>query len=277
MNKNENALNIIKGFSQKIGLDFDLIKRIQIVIYDKSYAYMGKINPITINREMFFELILQQAVLNDLLSEDENKIKVSQNIILHELFHCKEMITTSLYVDFHKLYFHTPITTTRLLLLDTAVQQWSEYYAYYHSSKTYERDIIISDYISSANASLKVLHDKLIETHNMSEIQILYSFITNLIDFIHICIILIANYNATYNKKYKKEFDSIKRSGIYGTYYPYLKDLLHYMNDLLTSYPKWVSESAFIELGYKLFSFIHINKLTFTTNDLSDNFMLKLI
>lgn len=57
MNKNENALNIIKGFSQKIGLDFDLIKRIQIVIYDKSYAYMGKINPITINGEMFFELI----------------------------------------------------------------------------------------------------------------------------------------------------------------------------------------------------------------------------
>lgn len=273
----QNVINYIKVYAKQIDLDFNLIYRIQLVIHDKGCVYEGKINPITINDTLHFELFIQQNVLNNLLSENADKVIFSQNVIQHELYHCKEMSITSAYIDWHTLYFLSTMTTTKSLLLDTAVHQWSEYYAYYNSSKNYERDIKIIDYMSSANASLKVLYNKLIENPNMSEIQIINSFITNIISFIHISITLIAHYNSTHSKKYMKELDYIRRSTQYSEYYSYLKDLSYYMHSLYITYPKWVSEDAFVELAYKLFSFIHINNLTYSTKDLLDNFMFKLI
>ena len=153
----EKVINLIKAYAKQMNLDFNLIQRIQVVVHDKKHSYEGKINPISINDDLYFELLLQQNVLDDLLSEDENKVMLSQNIIQHELCHCKEMSITSIYIDWHTLYLHDTMTTTKLLLFDTAVRQWSEYFAYYNSSKIYERDINITDDMSSANASLKVL------------------------------------------------------------------------------------------------------------------------
>lgn len=277
MDYNENIVNIVRDYSLQIGFDFNLIQRIHIIAYEKVKEWYGKVVPIMYNNNLYFELLFCKNLINDLLFNDNTKLQLSKSIIIHELFHCKEMYITSRNIDCNKLYFHEPIVTTKMLLFDTAIKQWSEYYAYYNSSKYGDRQINLSNYICEVNTSLKVMYNKLVQTQDVSDVQMPISFITDIIDFIHRCIMLIAYYNSTHDKKYKNELEYFKRSLLYKDYYPYLKDLSYTFNNLYRIYPNWLSELSFIELGYKLFSFIHINKLTFTTNDLSDNFMLKLI
>ena len=77
----------------------------------------------------------------------------------------------------------------------------------------------------------------------------------------------------THEKRYKNEVDYLKRSSIYNKYYPYLIDLVYVMQELYTAYPNCQSEKTLMELGYKLFSFIKINGITYSTDDLSDNFI----
>ncbi len=264
-------IDLVKRYSMQIGFDFSLIKCIQINIYDKFEEWHGKVNPIIMDEELYIELSIHKKVIDNFNTDNQNKQQISQSIIKHELFHCKEISITSTYIDWHKAYFHEPITTTKLLLFDTAIKQWSEYYAYYNSAKLYKRDINLLNRISSSDASLTVMHNKLIE--GFRDIQMPFSFITDIISFIHICIIFSAYYNSTNDKKYHKELAYIEHSSLYKKYYPYIKDLSYVMNTLYTSYPKWISESAMIEVGYKLFSFIKINGITYSTNDLSDNFI----
>ena len=273
MSYNENVANLIKDYSLQIDFDFNLIQRIQVIIYDRVIGWYGKAIPIIYNDSLCFELLFQQELINDLLANDNTKLQLSKSIIMHELFHCKEMYNTSLKIDWRKLYFHEPIVTTKMLLLDTAIKEWSEYYAYFNSSCYNNRQIRVSNYIGKADTSLKAIYNNLSETFDTSNIQMPISFITDIIDFIHRCIMLVAYYNSTHNNEYKNEFEYFKRSSFYKDYYPYLKDLSYTMNNLYLTYPNWLSESAFMELGYKLFSFIKINDVTYSTIDLSDNFI----
>ncbi len=277
MNNIATITNIIKSVSSQIDFNFNLIHRINITIYDKSKEYEGIVKILNINDTLAFEIFFQQNVLNDLLSDNEDKILFAKSIIQHEIFHCKEMSITSLHLDWKSLYFHKPISTTKLLLLDEAYHQWSEYYAYYNSAKTYKKDINLSDYISKSDAALTTLEKYLSTNSNIKDIQINYSFLSDITKFISECIMLIAHYNSTNCKKYETELNYYSKSSLYKNYYPYLKDLCHYMNTLYLTFPSWISEAAFIELGYKLFSFIRIHNLTYSTEDLSDNFVLKMI
>ena len=227
------------------------------------------------NSCIFFELLFQQSLLDDLASTDADKINLAQNIVIHELFHCKEFFIASQHVNWQNLYESSHITTTKTLLLNTAFQQWSEYYAYYHSSKTYTRNIKLSHYISKADVSLELLHNEFTQKPYITDIQIPSSFITNITDFIHRCVMFVAHYNSTNHKKYQMELGYIHKSNRYNRYYPYLIDLACYMDNLYSTYPKWVSETAYIELGRKLFGFIAIHNLAFVTEDLSDNFRLR--
>jgi len=273
MNFNNIIIDIIKTFSKQINLDFDLICRIHIIVLDKSIEWMGKVNPVVYNDTLCFELFLQYDLLNDIISLDNDKTYKQKNIILHELFHCKEMSITSSHVNWKKLYFHPPIDTTKLLLFDTAIHQWSEYYAYYNSSQYYSRDINILKYLFDIEVTTGALHLLLIEQSTMNDIQINNDTMDNITKFIHNFIMFIANYNSTKDVKCQKVLEYIKCSSIYHKYYPYFTDLIYYMDTLYNTYPEWVSESAFIEIGYKLFSFIQINHITYSTNDLSDNFI----
>lgn len=270
---NNKITEYITKLSHQVDLKFDLIQRICIVTYEKSMEWYGKVNPVVYDGKLYYELLLQQNIIDDLLSENEDSIQISESIIMHELFHCKEISITSSYIDYNKLYFKEQFVTTRELLFDTAVQQWGEYYAHYNSAPKYERNIKISNKFSSIEAALCILYEELSKSSNIIDIQLPDSFITSMIQFIHISIMFVAHYNSTKNKKYQKELEYIERSSLYQKYFKYLKELSCYMDALYMTYPKWVSEKAFMELGYKLFSFIEINGITYSTNDLSDNFI----
>lgn len=274
MVSNNIIIEYMKKLSKQVDFEFELIQRIHIAVYDKSIAWQGKVNPIDDNKNLYFELLFQQNVIDDLISENKDKIQLSESIIIHELFHCKEMTITSSYMDYNKLYFNTQFETTRELLFNTAVHQWSEYYAYYNSTKRNERNIKLSSYLSSVEAILCVLYNKLAEESDaIADIQLPYNFITDMISFIHRSVMLIACYNSTKSRKYQRELEYVERSSLYQKYYPYLKELSFYMDSLYITYPNWVSEKTFMELGYKLFSFIKINGITYSTDDLSDNFI----
>lgn len=270
MNYIEIITNIIKNCSSDIEFDFNTINNILINIHSTTNYYYGKVVPLFNNDGLQFELLLHHNIINDLISDDKDNVQHSHSVIYHELYHCKEIAITSQYINCGKAYLDETMSTTKMLLFSTAVKQWSEYYAYYNSSQIRGRDIKLSNYICAAEAAVNVLHSKLLE---VSDIQMPLFFINDIVKFIQICVMLSAHYNSTHEKRYKNEVDYLKRSSIYNKYYPYLIDLVYVMQELYTAYPNWVSEKTFMELGYKLFSFIKINGITYSTDDLSDNFI----
>ncbi|MBR5596657.1 MAG: hypothetical protein IKW30_04530 [Lachnospiraceae bacterium] len=276
MNYNISVNQLIKNYCQHINLDFNFINRIYIITSNTCNNWLGTVEPIKINNNLYLDLKLHQCVIDDLNSENNIKFQIAHSIIMHELYHCKEMTITSSYLEWQKLYFHESIRTTKLLFLDTAFHQWSEYYAYYNSSKINKRKIKLSEKLSSANASLKVSYNHIKET-KCENMQLLKTFIDSLIDFISVIIMFSAHYNSTHDKKYIRELRYIQRSSLYSEYYPYIVDIISYMDVLYNTYPKWITMDNFIELGHKLFSFMKINHIYFATNDISDNFEIKIV
>lgn len=45
------------------------------------------------------------------------------------------------------------------------------------------------------------------------------------------------------------------------------------MDTLYQTYPNWISEEQFLTIGKELFSIIHDYNMTYSTSDLSDNFI----
>lgn len=274
MDYNKAIEQLIKTCFQQIDLDFNLIKRIYITVYDSLYEWLGKVETINIDGNLYFELLLHHEVVNELISQDADKISRAYSIIMHELYHCKEMHLTSQYINWQELFFQKTFSTTKSLIIHTAIQQWSEYYAYYNSAKIKERKIELLDNLSPVEAVLITSHDRLIR---INDTQLIDSFITRLTDFIRLSIMFVAYYNSTHSLQYLKELEKIQRCNLYSKYYSYFFDLASYMDILYNTYPNWVSEDKFIELGHKLFSFMKINHLYFSSDDLSDGFEIKIV
>ena len=55
----------------------------------------------------------------------------------------------------------------------------------------------------------------------------------------------------------------------------YFKSIYDYLSNMIANYPNWISEYNYIEFGKKLLSIFEINGITYTTDDLSDNFIFK--
>lgn len=60
----------------------------------------------------------------------------------------------------------------------------------------------------------------------------------------------------------------------YKKIYTYIKRILPWLYDFYAQYPSNISESKLLEYGKVLYSIIHQYKLNFSTEDLSDNFIL---
>lgn len=62
--------------------------------------------------------------------------------------------------------------------------------------------------------------------------------------------------------------------------FPYLEkyfDLVYtHLNELIQTYPMWISEKEYITIGKILFQILDMNNIVFSTEDLSDNFIFKL-
>lgn len=273
MTINNDIIKILEQYSNEINFDYKLIYRIHIIAYDKLNEWNGKVELLNVNNNLCFELLLQQNVIDNLSSTNNELVMESLSVIFHELYHCKEMYVVSQNTQWENIYFHAPIDTTKLLLLQIGSHQWSEYYAYYNSSKIYQRKIDLVHKLTDAMGSAIVLYNTL-DKSDILDVQMQLNDIHNFEQFIHYCVMLVAHYNSTHGKLYQKELNFIKGVSICEAYYPYLMDISSHLDSLYATFPYWVSEYSFIELGCKLLSFIRIHGLTFSTQDYSDNFIL---
>ena len=54
MSCNETFINLIREYASLIGINFDLVYRIQIVVYNRSIKWAAKVVPIDINEQLHF-------------------------------------------------------------------------------------------------------------------------------------------------------------------------------------------------------------------------------
>ena len=93
-----------------------------------------------------------------------------------------------------------------------------------------------------------------------------------ILEFISYTIKLSARYNQSSDNLFILSLESI--SIVYKEHYDYIFEIISYMDELYKNYPNWVSNEKFLEIGKTLFGIIHKYNIDYSTNDLSDNFIL---
>lgn len=260
--------NISQIDSDLENLSYENINDIKIVSPNSDFR--GKTEPNFINNKLVSDILYDENVIKDLLSYDIDNKKEALSIILHELYHYKECIITANKMDYHKLIFDDNYSDTYTMAFSLGYKQWTEYYAYYNSSKYYQRNIYLDDFIRKSWASLYAMQSFLTENDTT---KMPFSVYTDIKDFISYSIIFAAQYNSLLDSKYLESIMKFKRNKDYCEHYDYIIELIPYMNDLYSSYPSWVSEEKFIEIGKYLLNILHRFNITYSTNDLSDNFV----
>lgn len=244
-----------------------------ISIYDtENPSFLGQVIPSTENGRMIYNLLFHSSIVDELSSADCDKINHAIAVIKHELFHIKEMIITNRKFSFFPIY-KNQADSTRSLLIKLGYMQWSEYYAHFHSYKYHQSQTAIHKEIEQSEVSLTVLRDNTIKENSATMYEFLYN---NIHDFIAKAIILSAHYNNKHDKKCLAHLIRYHNSKLYKPFYDYIYMLIPYMESLYLSYPNWVSDSSFLDIGKQLFSIINYFNITYSTDDLSDNFIFKL-
>lgn len=248
-----------------------LINELQIIKYNDSLGFYGKVMPEIINNELKFNIIYSDIIVNWFCTHDADKYVYAKSIIYHELYHLKEMSYTCNYIPRNILFLRQNISTHDVIL-DFALHQWSEYYAYRLSSE-----------IDTESHSLK---NKIINTHVCLSVALEYaSFYTTvsipveseqkIANYIATCVREIAFYHGTNNISFLKPI--YQYNDTYPNeckYYLFLEKLL---NEKWKEYPTKISEEWLLEFGKSLFYIYKLYHLDFSTEDLSDNFVFKYI
>lgn len=249
-------------------LSFKDINKIDIVMPNSDFC--GKIDPFYISDNLLFNFLFDQNVVNNLQSSDMEIRDKAISIILHELYHYKEITLTANNINYHKLIFDNNYYNTYTMVLALGYKQWSEYYAYYNSAKFYQRDIIFDNVIKQSWTTLQAMRDMLLKNDT---VQMPFQFYLNIKNFISNAIMFVAQYNNSLNPKYLQLIQQYKNNTYYSKHYEYIMDLIEYMYSLYNSYPTWISESKFIQIGKYLLNILQRYDITYSTNDLLDNFI----
>lgn len=253
-------------------IQFENIKNISITEMEE-LGYLGKVTPSEINNQLVFDVIIHKIIIENLLSDNDDKIEYATSIIKHELFHIKEMVITNRKIPIMPI-FNIVRNSTYSMLIHLGYIQWSEYYAHYNSYKYYQEQFSINKQIEQAEISLTILKDTIIKEHSAQLYEFMYN---NIESFIARAIIISAHYNYEHDKKCLTHLIRYRNSKLYKPFYDYIYELIPYMESLYNTYPNWVDESHFFDIGKHLFSIIHAFGITFSTDDLSDNFVFKLL
>lgn len=140
MNKQIDIINTIiseaKTYEDFKGVPLENIIKVHITVRDDNIEWLGKIIPNSSNNDINFELFLQNSVIDDLLSSDHSKYLFAKSIILHELYHLKEITFTNKSLNIISLY-NIVKDCTRSMLIYLGCTHWSEYYSHYNSAKYY--------------------------------------------------------------------------------------------------------------------------------------------
>lgn len=213
-------------------------------------------NPIT------FDILLYKTIVK-CISIPNEKYDFAKAVILHEIFHCKEINITSQIIG-NKYYF-TQTDSTYLLVLRIGIQQWSEYYAHFNSSIYYQTNPRLDEKAKDIDAYMTVFGEKL---HDEKILQMPEVFLIKIEEFIRSVIIAVAQNNQLGNEKL-----TVKNSYINS----YIMDISIFMKQKYLEYPTWISINNFINIGKKLMEFMYNYHIDYSTDDMSDNFIFKYI
>lgn len=263
----EELKNIAQTNCDFNNLSFKDINKIEIVIPNSDFC--GKVDPFYINNSLLFDFMFDQDVINNLQAPNIRTRDKATSIVMHELYHYKEITITANNTNYHNLIFDNNYSNTYTMVLSLGYKQWSEYYAYYNSSKYYQRNIIFDNVIRQSCATLQSMHNIL---YKNDIVQMPFQLYLNVKNFICNAIMFVAQYNYCLNSEYLKLIQKYQNDIYYSKHYEYIITLIEYMSNLYDSYPNWVSESKFIQIGKFLLNIFQRYNITYSTNDLSDNF-----
>lgn len=273
MNKYIDIINKIIS-EAKMNADFkdvplQNILKIHVTVIDNTVEWLGKIIPSNSNDIIVFELFLQKSVVDDLLSNDKNQSMFAKSIIFHELYHLKEIVLTNKTINIMPIYNITK-DCTRSMLIHLGYTQWSEYYSHYNSAKFHYYIPELSECINQSEISLTLLKQTL---EKEPDIQLLEFMYNNIKAFIARSIKFVAIYNQSKDNSLLESISKYKYGKLYLPHYNFILKMTTYMDNLYQTYPNWISEENFLIIGKELFSIIHDYNMTYSTSDLSDNFI----
>ncbi len=263
---------IFDKFIAEINIDSKCLHSVDII----PKKYYGTVKHFIRDNQIYFIIELAEDILIDIKPiQNSTETFMAKSVFQHEVYHCveiKNLYESKVLSNPNPLDDEFEMTTTYNFLYDEAVKLWSEFYAVYHNRKINEMHevpdarIDIKDIHKWLLASLdyvKRSSDNQVKIHS-NMFASLHQFWYNMISLIalHICSgedILIQDYINSESIIIKEYFQHI---------YLYLETCLRF-------YPVWLSEENYIKFGKILMSIMKFYHLDFSTEDLSDNFILK--
>lgn len=263
--------SIFVQYIEELCFDIQNIESIHIIHNKPSYG--TTIHNIKDN-QIYFTIELSDDII-PFVSEIQNSLDTfkAKSIVQHEICHCieiKQLFDSSCLGINNPLNNEFKINTTYNYLYSEAMSVWSEFFACYHNRKINEwhecpnveddlaqlnKWISTTKYYLDSHKDVKLCEDML---------KFLHAFWYHMVSLIAVHLhnhenILITDYKNI-------EYDFISQ------YFDYIYQRLKLS---LETYPAWLSEDGYISLGKSLMKILEWNHITFSTNDLSDNFIFK--
>lgn len=281
--ENKNDLDIIKKlpsykkyykpifiqYIQELNFDIQYIELIRIIHNKSSY---GTTKHNIKDGQIIFIIELSDDII-PYVSNVQNSTDTfkSKSIVQHEICHCieiKQLYDSNCLGNENPLNENFKINTTYNFLYEQAVNIWSEFFACYNNRKINEwhecpnveedldqlnKWILATQYHLNNHNDVRLCEDML---------KFLHTFWCHMVSLVAVHLhnsedILIDDYK---NSKYNY-------------IPPYFEYIYQYFKINIEYYPTWLSEDNYINLGKSLLKVLDINQITYSTNDLSDNFI----
>lgn len=239
----EDIKNRIVQYSYEISLDCSKIRNIIIADLKNCNARVEK----TISdNELCFDIFIQIYIVWYLYDKKKNKESYAKSVILHELYHCIDLLNMPIQLIYNR---QSMPTTYNDLCCDLGYMQWSEYYAHYNSSKIEHSDIptLTDDYESLFNTILTF--KKL--NNDITNISFIGTYNIFLLPFYDKLIILLSNYNSIHSISSLEELKKYKEIGLE----KYIERTDALFQNIFNQYPNSLNEENFTILGNTLLSF----------------------
>lgn len=260
---------IFRNYINELNFDIKNIDSIHIIHNKPSY---GTTKHYVKNGQIYFIIELSDEII-PFVSVIQNSLGTfkAKSVVQHEICHCIEI--KQLY-DSHCLGEENPlnenfkIDTTYNFLYEQAVNIWSEFFACYHNREinewhecpNIEEDIMqlnkwitAIQYYVNGNKSISLCEEMLYFLH-----QFWYHMVSVIAIHLH-------NHEDILINEYKNT--------TYNNIPEYFEFIYQYLKAYLDFYPSWLSEKSYINFGQALMKILELNCVTYSTDDLSDNFI----
>lgn len=265
---------ILTAWIDETGFDKNLIHSIIFVANKSSY---GMTSPNIVNGMIDFIIEISDDIVPYIYEVQDTTEKFqAKSVFQHEIFHCKEILylyENRLLSEPNPFSNNFSIETTYNFLYERSIKLWSEFYACYENHKInpwHEIPNLIID-VKELDKWIKSITILLNEKYD--DIKLTKETINALYTLWYHMISLMAVYMQNKEPLLLKEFQDCYLDYPYTK--EYFKSIYDYLSNMIANYPNWISEDNYIEFGKKLLSIFEINGITYTTDDLSDNFIFK--